>query len=70
MNDAPVLTGDRSATVAEGGATVITTSDLNFTDPDDNAAGVTFTVSGQSNGIIKVGGVRPRSPARSFRTAW
>jgi hypothetical protein len=55
-NDAPVLTGDLSATVGEGGSYVITTTDLNFTDPDDVAAGVTFTVSNQVNGTVLVNG--------------
>ncbi|WP_442581715.1 beta strand repeat-containing protein [Mesorhizobium sp. ASY16-5R] len=56
-NDAPVLTGDLSATVGEGASYVITTADLNFTDPDDVAAGVTFTVSSQVNGTVLVNGI-------------
>jgi Ca2+-binding RTX toxin-like protein len=56
-NDAPVLTGDLSATVGEGGSYVITTTDLNFSDPDDVAAGVTFTVSSQVNGTVLVNGI-------------
>ncbi|WP_348641936.1 DUF5801 repeats-in-toxin domain-containing protein [Mesorhizobium sp. B2-6-1] len=56
-NDAPTQTGDHAATVAEGGTYVITTADLNFTDPDDTAAGVTFTASSLTNGIIQVNGV-------------
>jgi VCBS repeat-containing protein len=56
-NDAPVITGDRAATVLEGGSYTITTSDLNFTDPDDVAAGVTFTASSLTNGTIQVNGV-------------
>ena len=57
VNDAPVLTGDLSATVGEGASYVITTTDLNFTDPDDTAAGVTFTVSSQVNGTVLVNGI-------------
>ena len=53
-NDAPVLTGDLAATVDEGASYTITTADLNFTDPDDNAAGVTFTVTGLTNGTVQV----------------
>ncbi|KRR21582.1 DUF5801 repeats-in-toxin domain-containing protein [Bradyrhizobium retamae] len=56
-NDAPVITGDRAAIVAEGGTYTITTTDLNFTDVDDAAAGVTFTASSLTNGIIQVNGV-------------
>jgi VCBS repeat-containing protein len=60
-NDAAVLTGDRAANVAEGGSYVITTADLNFTDPDDSAAGVTFTVAGLTNGTVLVNGVAANS---------
>ena len=56
LNTLPVLTGDLTATVAEGGSYAITAADLSFTDPDDNAAGVTFTVTSQVNGIVKVNG--------------
>jgi hypothetical protein len=45
LNDAPVLTGDLAVTVNEGGSYVLTSADLGFTDPDDTAAGVTFTAS-------------------------
>ncbi|WFU25382.1 cadherin-like domain-containing protein [Bradyrhizobium sp. CB1717] len=62
QNDAPVLTGDLAATVAEGGSYVITTADLNFTDPDDGAADVTFTVTSPVNGTVLVNG----SSATSF----
>ncbi|NPC58853.1 beta strand repeat-containing protein, partial [Caenimonas soli] len=61
VNDAPVLTGDLAATVDEGASYTITTTDLNYTDPDDNAAGVTFTVTDQVNGTVKVGGVAATS---------
>ena len=57
VNDAPVLTGDLAATVAEGTSYTITTTDLNFSDPDDTAAGVTFTVTDQVNGTVQVLGV-------------
>ncbi|MCD2185388.1 cadherin-like domain-containing protein [Rhizobium sp. GN54] len=56
VNDAPTLTGDLKATVKEGGSYTITTADLNFSDPDDNAAGVRFTVSAASNGTVQVNG--------------
>ena len=57
VNDAPVLTGDRSADVAEGGTYVVTAADLGFSDPDDGASGVTFTISNLVNGIVRVNGV-------------
>ncbi|MCV3738876.1 Ig-like domain-containing protein [Rhizobium sp. TRM96647] len=56
VNDAPTLTGDLKATVKEGGSYTITTADLNFSDPDDDAAGVRFTVSAASNGTVQVNG--------------
>ena len=60
-NDAPVLTGDLAATITEGGTYTLTSADLNFTDPDDGAAGVTFTVSGLSNGTLFVNGIAASS---------
>jgi large repetitive protein len=56
-NDAPVLSGDLAAPINEGGTYQLTTADLNFTDPDDGAANVTFTVTGISNGTLYVNGV-------------
>ncbi len=57
VNDAPALTGDLAAEVAEGGSVVIGATDLGFSDPDDVAADVTFTVSALSNGTVLVDGV-------------
>ncbi len=57
VNDAPALTGDLSATVAEGGSVVIGAADLGFSDPDDVAAGVTFNVSSLVNGVVQVNGI-------------
>ena len=57
VNDAPVLTGDLSATVLEGGSYVLTTTDLGFTDPDDGPADVTFTASNLVNGTLEVDGL-------------
>ena len=56
-NDGPVLTGDLAAPINEGGTYQLTTADLNFTDPDDGAANVTFTVTGLTNGTLYVNGV-------------
>ena len=61
VNDAPVLTGDHAATVFEGSSYQLTTVDLGYTDADDTAAGVTFTVSNLLNGIILVDGVAQNS---------
>lgn len=57
VNDAPVLTGDRAATVLEGGSYTLVAADLGYTDVDDVAAGITFTVSGVTNGTLQVNGV-------------
>ncbi|MBP1882322.1 beta strand repeat-containing protein [Sinorhizobium mexicanum] len=57
VNDAPRLTGDLRATVAEGGSYKLVTADLGFTDPDDTAAGVTFFISSVTNGTVLVNGV-------------
>ena len=62
VNDPPVLTGDLTAAVLEGGVHAITGSDLGFTDPDDGAADVIFTVSNPVNGTVLVNG----EPATSF----
>ena len=64
-NDAPLLTGDLAAPINEGGSYQLTTADLNFTDPDDAAADVTFTATGLSNGTLFVNGV----PQNSFTGA-
>jgi large repetitive protein len=61
VNDAPVVTGDLAATIAEGAAYMITTADLNFTDVDDGAAEVIFTVADQINGTVKVLGIAAAS---------
>ena len=45
VNDPPVLTGDLAAPIDEGGTYNLTTTDLFYTDSDDDNAGVTFTVS-------------------------
>jgi VCBS repeat-containing protein len=55
-NDAPALTGDLSAALAEGGSYVLTGADLGFADPDDGASDVTFTATGLTNGSLLVDG--------------
>ena len=47
---------DQAVDVDEGGTFNITNAHLNFVDVDDNAAGVTFTASNLSNGVVQVSG--------------
>ena len=56
-NDPPTLSGDYSATVIKGDSYTLTTSDLFYSDIDDGDAGVTFTVSGPTNGNTQLSGV-------------
>ena len=57
VNDAPVLTGDLTATMDETASYTLTTTDLFYTDTDDDDAGVSFTASSENNGAITVSGV-------------
>ncbi len=57
VNDAPVLAGDLQAVVAEGGTYALTAADLGYTDVDNTAAEVTFTISAPTNGVVTVNGV-------------
>ena len=52
QNDPPVLTGDLAANINEGGTYDLTTSDLFYTDSDDDNAGVTFTVSNLDSSTV------------------
>lgn len=64
LNDAPVLTGDLTATITAGTTYVLTKDDLYFTDPDNT--NVTFLFKAQpDHGIIKLGG----APTLSFTAA-
>ena len=56
INDAPTISGDLNATVNSGSSVTLTTTDLNYTDPDDDASGVIFTISSLTNGSITVNG--------------
>ncbi|MBC2773520.1 tandem-95 repeat protein [Rhizobium sp. AQ_MP] len=60
-NDAPTITGDRAIAVNEGASVVITSTDLGFQDVDDVATGVTFTVTGSTNGTVLVNNVAATS---------
>jgi trimeric autotransporter adhesin len=44
VNDAPVLTGAKTATVLEGGAVLISASMLNLTDIDNTSSDLVFTI--------------------------
>ena len=58
VNDAPVITGDLGLAVNEGNAVTVAAADLGEADPDDDGAGLTYTVtSGPANGTILVNGV-------------
>jgi hypothetical protein len=57
VNDSPTIATNTGATVAEGGSVVITTAMLNEGDPDDSGAGLTYTASAVTNGIIRVNSV-------------
>ena len=57
VNDPPSMTGDYTATVVKGQSYALSTSDLFYSDIDDGDAGVTFTVSGPTNGSVQVSGV-------------
>jgi T1SS-143 domain-containing protein len=65
INDAPVLAGTLTATVAEGGSQVLSLTELGYTDPDDVDGGVVFHVSDVTHGFITNGG----APATSFTAA-
>ena len=56
VNDPPALTGTLTAAIDEGASHTITTSELNFADPDDGAADVTFTATSLTNGALVVDG--------------
>ena len=56
VNAPPSLTGDLRATVASGGTYVLTQADLYYSDADDAATGVAFTVSAVTGGTLLVNG--------------
>lgn len=55
-NLAPVITGDLAINVAEGGAVVITTADLNEADPDNSGFVLNYIVTGTQNGAVQIDG--------------
>ncbi len=56
-NDAPVITGDLAAAITEAGNYVITVADLEEADPDDGGVELTYTVTSQTNGTVKLEGL-------------
>ena len=56
INDAPVIIGDLLATVAEGSTYLLNTDDLGEADPDDEGAELTYTVTSQTHGTVKLDG--------------
>lgn len=54
VNRPPSLAGTLSANVDEGKTVVLTESQLGFTDPEDGAANITYTVSNLTNGVLLV----------------
>lgn len=56
VNDAPVIMGNLLATVAEGGTYLLNTDDLGEADPDDEGAELTYTVTSQTQGTVKLDG--------------
>ena len=55
------MTGDLEANINNGEEYTLTPSDLGFTDPDDAAADVVFTVTNLVNGVVLVNGVEALS---------
>ena len=53
VNEPPSLTGDYTLAVNEGQSVDITPSDINFTDPDDSASNVTFTIMYLKNFLLE-----------------
>ena len=48
-NDDPILAGDLSITVAEGGTVAVSAADLSASDPDSTDAQLVYTVTGTSH---------------------
>jgi microcystin-dependent protein len=54
VNRPPILVGTLSANVDEGKTVILTENQLGFSDPEDGAADITYTVSSLANGILLV----------------
>src|SRR5262249_54566207 len=57
VNDAPLLAGDNTIDVPEGGSVALTIADLTATDPDNTDAELVYTVTSKIHGKIQVAGV-------------
>ncbi len=55
INDTPVIAGDLAATIIEESNYLLTVDDLGEADPDDDIE-LTYTVTSQTNGAIKLNG--------------
>jgi len=56
INDAPEIIGDLLGTAAEGSTYLLNTDDLGEADPDDEGAELTYTVTSQTHGTVKLDG--------------
>jgi hypothetical protein len=56
VNESPVLVTNTGTSVNEGAAKTITSAMLSFSDVDDAATGLSYTVSNLSGGVVKVSG--------------
>ncbi len=61
VNDDPVFSGDKTATIDEGGFYILTNADLNLTDPDNTPDELSYTIDNLVNGQILVNGVASNS---------
>jgi cytoskeletal protein CcmA (bactofilin family) len=67
-NVPPTVAGDLDLSVAKGRAVTVTLEDLNAVDPDDDAKGLTFSVSKATNGFVTLSG-GPVRPVSTFTQA-
>lgn len=65
VNDSPLITTNTGFSVVEGGATTITPSILNTTDPDDSGNGLTYSASNIVGGQLQLT-TNPGIPVLAF----
>ena len=65
VNDSPLITTNTGFNVVEGGATTITPSILNTTDPDDNGTGLAYSATNIVGGQLQLT-TNPGIPVLSF----
>ena len=61
LNKAPTLTGDLALTVAKGAKTILTSTELGYTDPDDVSTVIKYAVSNLAAGTVLVDNVAATS---------